>query len=192
MGRVKLDGVKTRNSTVFLSVIKVRPAYVMDLTRNQAEPPPQIRFILLLPTVHERIAEELFFKQAEADVIKTKKKTQRRGEVEPDPEKMAEIHLQIEKTKEVLKKNELYDENAKDPADTLSLEGWKEDRFNISRDALLKVMTRYDLAPGACSHIRGQEQIFGARTLKNEMNEVTAVGKSYVWFATLCSWEYQT
>lgn len=49
--------------------------------------------------------------------------------------------------------------------------------MNVSRDSLLKIMTKYDIAPGACSHIRGQEQIFGSRTTKNDKNEVTAVGK---------------
>jgi hypothetical protein len=134
--------------------------------------------------VHERIAEGLF-KQAEADFVKAKKKAEGKEKVESDPEKTAEIYL--EKTKDVFKKNELYDENVKDPADTQFLEGRKQDRINISRDALLKVMTKYDIAPGACSHIRGQEQIFGARTSKNEMNEVTAVGKCYVYYSTAFS-----
>jgi hypothetical protein len=141
--------------------------------------------------VHERIAEGLF-KQAEADFIKAKKKAEGKEKVIFDPEKMTEIYLQKEKTKEVFKKNELYDEKVTDPADTPFPEVWKQDRINISRDALLKVMTKYDIAPGACSHIRGQEQIFGARTSKNEKNEVTAVGKFHVWFATFCSWEYET
>lgn len=80
----------------------------------------------------------------------------------------------------MFKKNELYDEHVVDPADTGLPEGWRRDRINISRDALLKVMTKYDIAPGACSHIRGQEQIFGSRTTKNEKNKVTAFGESIV------------
>ena len=186
MGRVKSDVVTTRNLILFLLVVEVRPAYVVDLTREQAESPPQIRFILLMPTVHERIAKGLF-KQAEADSNKAEKKAEGKEKAESDTERMTEIDLQKEKTKEVFKKNELYDVKLKDPADTHFSEGWKQDRFNISRDALLKVMTKYDIAPGACSHIRGQEQIFGARTSKNEMNEVTAVGTFYVQFATFCS-----
>ncbi|OSS54163.1 hypothetical protein B5807_00375 [Epicoccum nigrum] len=158
---------------------RIRRCNDAELDVVLAESPPQIRFILLLPTVHERIAEGLF-KQAEADFVKAKKKAEGKEKVESDPEKTAEIYLEKEKTKDVFKKNELYDENVKDPADTQFLEGRKQDRINISRDALLKVMTKYDIAPGACSHIRGQEQIFGARTSKNEMNEVTAVE---FWYA---------
>jgi hypothetical protein len=75
--------------------------------------------------VHERIAEGLF-KQAEADFVKAKKKAEGKEKVESDPEKTAEIYLEKEKTKDVFKKNELYDENVKDPADTQFLEGRKQ------------------------------------------------------------------
>jgi len=179
MGRVRFDVVTIGNSVLSLSVVEVRLACAMNLTRKQAEPPPQIRFILLLPTVHERIAEGLF-KQAEADFEKAKKKAEAKDKAGSDLKKVAEPDLQYAETKDVFKKNELYDENVIDPADTEYLEDRRQDRLNISRDALLKIMTKYDIAPGACSHIRGQEQIFGSRTTKNEMNEVTAVGKLHL------------
>lgn len=119
-----------------------------------------------MPTVHERIAEDLF-EQA-------KKVHMQNGRTE------AEATFEIAKAAAVLKKNELYDKAVADPADPEDPddpEMWREDRMNISRDALLKIVTKYDIAPETCSHIRGQEQIFGARTTKNESNEVTAVGK---------------
>lgn len=78
----------------------------------------------------------------------------------------------------VLKKNELYDKAILDPADPKDHQLWRRDRMNISRSALLKVLEAYDIAPGTCSHIRGQEQIFGSRTTKNKTtNEVTAIGE---------------
>lgn len=89
----------------------------------------------------------------------------------------AEATSKVDKAAAVLKKNELYDKEILDPADQNDFEVWKADRMNISREALMKIMTKYDIAPGTCSHIRGQEQIFGARTTKNKSHEVTAVGK---------------
>ncbi|KAJ4407220.1 hypothetical protein N0V91_004103 [Didymella pomorum] len=81
----------------------------------------------------------------------------------------------------VLKKNELYDKAILDPADPKDHQLWRRDRMNISRSALLKVLEAYDIAPGTCSHIRGQEQIFGSRTTKNKTtNEVTAIE---FWYA---------
>ncbi|KAJ4365982.1 hypothetical protein N0V95_000359 [Ascochyta clinopodiicola] len=76
--------------------------------------------------------------------------------------------------------NEMYDSEAVDPADPEDPAVWKGSRLNVSRNALLKIMTKYDIAPGTCSHIRGQEQIFGSRTMKNNENEVTAVE---FWYA---------
>lgn len=168
MGKVGSVVVMTRSSILSLSVVKLCPACAMDLTRRQAEPPPQIRFILLLPTVHERITEK-FFKQSELDLDKKEMNMEAKDKAAYDAKRLAE-------TKEVWKKNELFDENKTDSADTKYLEEWRKDRMNISRDALFKILTKYDIAPGACSHIRGQEQIFGSRTTKNETNEVTAVG----------------
>jgi hypothetical protein len=38
-------------------------------------------------------------------------------------------------------------------------------------------LTKYDIAPAACSHIRGQEQIFGSRVTKDENGQVQAFGE---------------
>lgn len=90
----------------------------------------------------------------------------------------AEADVEITKAVAVLKKNELYDKLVPDPADPVDRTMWKEDRMNVSRKALLKILAHYDIAPGTCSHIRGQEQIFGTRTTKDKItNEVTAIGK---------------
>ncbi|XPS96524.1 hypothetical protein M3J09_005789 [Ascochyta lentis] len=126
---------------------KARRCNDSDLDQVLAEPPPQLRFILLLPTVHERIAQELSQRTVAADLFRM---------------------------------NEMYDDKTVDPADPEDSATWNGSRLNISRDALLKIMTRYDIAPGTCSHIRGQEQIFGSRTTKNDKNVVTAVE---FWYA---------
>lgn len=39
--------------------------------------------------------------------------------------------------------------------------------LNISRRSLLKILTAYSVAPAACSHIRGQEQVYGSRVLRD-------------------------
>jgi hypothetical protein len=52
----------------------------------------------------------------------------------------------------------------------------EKDQFNISLDSLLKVLSRYDIPPAACSHIRGQEQIFGTRMLRDEEGNVKSFG----------------
>lgn len=114
-----------------------------DIHQILDEPPPQVRFILLLPTVHEKIA---------AEVAKN-----------PD-------------AAEVLRKNELYDENTVDPADPEKPSTFTSDQFNISRKALFEILTKYDIAPAACSHIRGQEQIFGSRVRKNEQKDIISFG----------------
>lgn len=112
--------------------------------------------------MHERIAEDLFEQAKKAHI--------HNGMTE------AEADFEVSKAAAVLKRNELYDKAIVDPADPEDPEMWRGDRMNVSRDALLKIITKYDIAPGTCSHIRGQEQIFGARTTKNMSNEVTAVG----------------
>lgn len=78
---------------------------------------------------------------------------------------------------DLFKKNELYDHGALDPADPEKPAQWVASKFNISRSALFKIMTKYDIAPAACSHIRGQEQIFGSRVSKDKSGEVKAFGR---------------
>ena len=48
--------------------------------------------------------------------------------------------------------------------------------LNISRRSLVKILTRYDVAPAACSHIRGQEQVYGSRVLR-DMGETKSFGR---------------
>ncbi|KAM5429262.1 hypothetical protein McanCB56680_007458 [Microsporum canis] len=76
----------------------------------------------------------------------------------------------------VLKANALVDEKAEAHG-----EDEVADELNISLDSLLKVLTRYDFPPSACSHIRGQEQIFGSRIGRDEQkNDVTTFD---FWYA---------
>jgi hypothetical protein len=77
----------------------------------------------------------------------------------------------------LFEKNELYDYPSIDPADPEPPTEWEASKFNISRYALFKILTKYDIAPAACSHIRGQEQIFGSRVTKDENAQVQAIGK---------------
>jgi hypothetical protein len=117
-----------------------------------------------LPVVHETIADKLFDEAREA-YIKT-------GMTEEEADR------EIKNAAAMLKKNELYDKEISDPADPEDGRMWRKDRMNISRNALLKILEEYDIAPGTCSHIRGQEQIFSSRTTKNKTtNEVTAIGQ---------------
>ena len=81
------------------------------------------------------------------------------------------------KAAKVLRVNELYDKDNEDERDDAE----KADRaapnhLNISHRSLLRILTWYDIAPAACSHVRGQEQVFGSRTQKDSKNDVTSVG----------------
>lgn len=77
----------------------------------------------------------------------------------------------------VLRTNELYDKDNEDDRDFVEKEGKEAlNHLNISHRSLLRILTSYDIAPAACSHIRGQEQVYGSRTQKNKANEVTSVG----------------
>jgi hypothetical protein len=77
----------------------------------------------------------------------------------------------------LFKKNELYDYPSVDPADPEQPAKWEASKFNISRHSLFNILTKYDIAPAACSHIRGQEQIFGSRVTKDENGQVQAFGE---------------
>lgn len=73
----------------------------------------------------------------------------------------------------VIKANALADEKTE-----AHVEDEVADELNISLDSLLKVLARYDFPPSACSHIRGQEQIFGSRIGRDDKkNKVTAFGR---------------
>ncbi|KAF1842615.1 uncharacterized protein K460DRAFT_380436 [Cucurbitaria berberidis CBS 394.84] len=68
----------------------------------------------------------------------------------------------------------LYEYGAVDPANPETPAPWVASTFNISQRALFKIMTNYDIAPAASSHIRGQEQTFGSKVSVNESGEVQA------------------
>ncbi|KAI2476219.1 hypothetical protein Ptr902_12295 [Pyrenophora tritici-repentis] len=108
------------------------------------EAPPQVRFILILPMVHERIADTA---------------------------------SQVIETADLFRRNELYDDGSIDPSEPEPPVRWEASRFNISRRSLIKILTKYDIAPAACSHLRGQEQIFGSRVTKSEQGHVQGFGK---------------
>lgn len=80
---------------------------------------------------------------------------------------------------DVLRANGLIDEKSGVRVSEREINGESEviDELNITLDSLLKVLTRYDIPPAACSHIRGQEQIFGSRISRDDKNNVTAYGK---------------
>jgi hypothetical protein len=92
-------------------------------------------------------------------------------------ERIADVVLKDTAASTLFKKNELYDFPSRDPADPQPPTEWKSSKFNISRRALFKILTKYDIAPAACSHIRGQEQIFGSRITKDGNGRVQAFGK---------------
>ncbi|CAA9966704.1 CorA domain containing protein [Pyrenophora teres f. maculata] len=103
------------------------------------EAPPQVRFVLILPMVHEHIADTA---------------------------------SQVMETADLFRRNELYDDGSIDPSEPELPVRWEASKFNISRRSLIKILTKYDIAPAACSHLRGQEQIFGSRVTKNEQGHV--------------------
>ncbi|WEW59164.1 hypothetical protein PRK78_004633 [Emydomyces testavorans] len=110
---------------------------------------PQIRFILLESTPHERVLNSI-----QNNSVAT----------------------------EVLKANGLLDEKTGATVSHMELSDTNEvaDELNISLDSLLKVLTRYDIPPAACSHIRGQEQIFGSRISRHDRNQVACYD---FWYA---------
>jgi hypothetical protein len=95
--------------------------------------------------------------------------------LQPAPKEYhAEKVRQSEKTMEVLRKNEMIDGRFGDPKKELTTE---TNHLDISKDALIKILTHYKVAPGACTHIRGQEQIFGTRKLHGEDGALESFGK---------------
>lgn len=52
--------------------------------------------------------------------------------------------------------------------------------LNISRKSLVKILTKYNVAPAACSHIRGQEQVYGSRVLR-DLGETKSFGTCNAW-----------
>ncbi|KAL2845424.1 hypothetical protein BJY01DRAFT_234943 [Aspergillus pseudoustus] len=101
----------------------------------------------------------------------------------PTPEKRILRTLRDKIVVDNLLKNELINDQKITPADPKFLdefEGEVRSQLNITRNSLLKILTRFDIAPAASSHIRGQEQIFGSRQLRDHDGTV----KSFeFWYA---------
>ncbi|KAL5335286.1 hypothetical protein BJX70DRAFT_390765 [Aspergillus crustosus] len=89
----------------------------------------------------------------------------------PTPEKRILRTLRDPEVVKTLLKNELIQDQKITPSDP-KFEDEFEDQtsslLNITRDSLLKILSRYDIAPAASSHIRGQEQVFGSRQLRED------------------------
>ncbi|KAI9376641.1 hypothetical protein BJX61DRAFT_152413 [Aspergillus egyptiacus] len=101
----------------------------------------------------------------------------------PTPEKRILRTLRDPDVVKSLLKNELINDPKITPADPKFLDqfdGEIPSQLNITRSSLLKILTRFDIAPAASSHIRGQEQIFGSRLLRDD----DGTAKSFeFWYA---------
>lgn len=89
------------------------------------------------------------------------------------------ITVDDEKTAKTIEKDELgADSGAGDDEGAPRISQFAKPtpaELNISRRALLKILTTYNVAPAACSHIRGQEQVYGSRVLR-DMGETNSFG----------------
>ncbi|KAL4786736.1 hypothetical protein BJX76DRAFT_365234 [Aspergillus varians] len=88
----------------------------------------------------------------------------------PTPEKRILRTLCDPEAVKTLLKNELIKDQTATPADPKFLDefhGEVPSQLNVTRSSLLKILTRFDIAPAASSHIRGQEQVFGSRQLRD-------------------------
>ncbi|KAJ5964883.1 uncharacterized protein N7479_004759 [Penicillium vulpinum] len=95
----------------------------------------------------------------------------------PTPEKRILRTLTDPDAVQVLLKNELINDRKVTPADPQFHDDFKGEvssELNITRDSLFKILTKFDIAPAASSHIRGQEQIFGSRQLRDDDGTVTS------------------
>ncbi|KAL4918890.1 hypothetical protein BDW62DRAFT_217364 [Aspergillus aurantiobrunneus] len=101
----------------------------------------------------------------------------------PTPEKRILRTLRDPDAVRNLIKNELIKDQTTTPADPKFLdefEGEVPSQLNITRSSLLKILTRFDIAPATSSHIRGQEQIFGSKQLREEDGTVKSLE---FWYA---------
>lgn len=151
------------------------------LTTLLEGPDPQIRFILLAPTNQEKIQHEIkdhkaakmYYNNGLLDdpdyetplpndgLTHTVKKEGRSAPID-DP---AEETTHAPRVSQMLTQPDAKVEEI-------------PSQLNISRKSLLEVLTKYDIAPLACSHIRGQEQVFGSRACRDESGKVVSFGKS--------------
>lgn len=49
-------------------------------------------------------------------------------------------------------------------------------QIDITSNALLKVLMHYNIAPAACTHIRGQEQVYGSRLTHDDNGQLESIG----------------
>ena len=151
-------------------------AGISELLRG---PVPQIRFILLAPTNQEKVQHLITDHEAA--------KRYYDNELLDDPAKQVSsqndgLTHSITGGAQSLQRENAADEKRSvlQRSRVLAQSNIREEpsQLNISRKALLEILTKYDIAPLACSHIRGQEQTFGSRIHRNEKNEIVSFGKS--------------
>ncbi|KKK12447.1 hypothetical protein P175DRAFT_0501480 [Aspergillus ochraceoroseus IBT 24754] len=103
--------------------------------------------------------------------------------LQPTPQEQVLRTIRNPEVVKSLLTNELINDQTIPPANEKPLDQRGEEvpsQLNITRHSLLKILTRYDIAPAASSHIRGQEQIFGSRQLRDSDGAV----KSFeFWYA---------
>lgn len=109
--------------------------------RLQGSHQPQLCIVLLQPTIQVKLAEKVLKNNSKAAGL--------------------------------LLKNQLTDAHPSQ-LDASSQAGADNGRtaipsqLNISLEALKDVLVHYEIAPAACSHIRGQEQFYGSRLTKDK------------------------
>lgn len=110
---------------------------------------PQLRIILLQPTEQDRIAEKLLENNSKA----------------------RELLLESQLT-------EAKDEqrSSRRKADEKFGPVFVPSQLDISFEALTNVLERYCIAPAACSHVRGQEQVYGSRLTKDKAGNRESLG----------------
>ena len=82
------------------------------------------------------------------------------------------IHVEDEHTAKIIEKDELGRSGSVDTSDDVprisQFATSTPAELNISHKSLLRILTAYNVAPAACSHIRGQEQVYGSRVLRDK------------------------
>lgn len=151
------------------------------LTTLLEGPDPQVRFLLLAPTNQEKIQHEI-------KDHKAAKVYYNNGLLDdPDYQTPLPNDSLTHTVKEVGRSAHIEDPaEEKTHAPRVSQALTQPDakveeipsQLNISRKSLLEVLTKYDIAPLACSHIRGQEQVFGSRACRDESGKVVSSGES--------------
>lgn len=151
------------------------------LTTLLEGPDPQIRFILLAPTNQEKIQHEItdheaakiYYKNGLLDDPDYQTPLPNDGLTQTVKEEGSSVRIEYvaeEKT-----------HAPRGPQLLVTQLDASEDeipsQLNISRESLFEVLTKYDIAPLACSHIKGQEQAFGSRACRDESGNVVSFGE---------------